>query len=108
MIISHTLAERAWPGADPIGKRIICCEGSPADPMWKTIVGVAADVHSDGPALATAPEFYLPVAQAPDKAWTWIQRTMTLVARGTLSNPTTSDVGIAGGSWRDGSDLAAL
>lgn len=88
MIISHTLAERAWPGADPIGKRILCCEGSPADPMWKTIVGVAADVHSDGPALATAPEFYLPVAQAPDKAWTWIQRTMTLVVRSASANPT--------------------
>ncbi len=28
------------------------------------------------------PEFYLPVAQAPPEAWTWIQRTMSLVARG--------------------------
>jgi putative ABC transport system permease protein len=88
MIVSHALAERAWPGVDPVGKRIICCEGTVSDPRWKTVVGVAADVRSDGPALAAAPEFYLPVAQAPDQAWTWIQRTMTLIARSASAEPT--------------------
>lgn len=88
VIVSRTLAERAWPGISPIGRRILCCEGSATDPRWKTVIGVAADVHSDGPALAVAPEFYLPVAQAPDQAWTWIQRTMTLVARSTAVDPT--------------------
>jgi ABC-type antimicrobial peptide transport system permease subunit len=38
-------------------------------------------VRSRGPAEAPRPEFFLPIAQAPDDAWTWIQRTMTLVAR---------------------------
>jgi putative ABC transport system permease protein len=88
MVVSRALAEQAWPGADPIGKRILCCEGSAADPRWKTVVGVVGDVRSAGPEVGVGPEFYLPMAQAPDQAWTWIQRTMTLVARSTSSDPT--------------------
>jgi putative ABC transport system permease protein len=83
MIVSRAFAEQAWPGGDAIGKRILCCEGSPTDPMWKTVIGVAGDVRSDGPQSVASPEFYLPIAQAPVAAWTWVQRTMTLVARTT-------------------------
>jgi putative ABC transport system permease protein len=36
---------------------------------------------SSGPEREPRPDFFLPIAQAPDAAWTWIQRTMTLVAR---------------------------
>ena len=89
MIVSRAFAERAWPGADPIGKRVLCCEGSPTDPKWKTIVGVAGDVRSNGPSVDVAPEFYLPLAQAPDDAWKWIQRAMTLMVRSTSADPST-------------------
>ena len=82
MIVSEELARRAWPGADPIGKRMLCCEGSPEDPRWKTVVGVAADVRSRGPAAEVTPEFYMPLEQMPPEAWEWVQRTMTVVARG--------------------------
>lgn len=82
MIVSRRLAELAWPGQDPIGKRITCCEGSATDPMWKEVVGVAGDVHSGGVDQDAGPEFYLPIAQTPAEAWNWIQRTMTLVVRG--------------------------
>jgi putative ABC transport system permease protein len=85
MIVSRELARRAWGDADPIGKRIGCCEGSPLDPRWKTVIGVVEDVRYRGPAAAVAAEFYLPIGQPPPEAWTWTQRTMTLVARG--SNP---------------------
>jgi putative ABC transport system permease protein len=81
MIVSRALAERAWPGQDPIGKRIACCEGTPQDPHWKTVVGVAGDVRSGGVTTAIYPEFYLPVSQVPPAAWDWVQRTMTLVVR---------------------------
>jgi putative ABC transport system permease protein len=81
MIVSRALAARAWPGQDPIGKRIACCEGSLQDPRWKTVVGVAGDVRSAGPTTDVYPEFYLPVRQVPPQAWTWVQRTMTLVVR---------------------------
>lgn len=45
----------------------------PDNPMWKTIVGVVADVHTRGPATELGPEFYLPIAQVPDAVWTWVQ-----------------------------------
>ena len=33
-------------------------EGSPEDPRWKEVVGVAADTRSSGPAFDLRPEFY--------------------------------------------------
>jgi ABC-type antimicrobial peptide transport system permease subunit len=47
----------------------------------KTVVGVAADVHTGGPTQDIKPEFYLPVVQIPPDAWRWVNRTMTVVAR---------------------------
>jgi len=87
MVVSEQLAKAAWPGQDPIGKRVSCCEGAPDDPRWKTVVGVAADVHSGGPARDIRPEFYIPVAQAPADAWRWVNRTMTLVVRARSGDP---------------------
>jgi ABC-type antimicrobial peptide transport system permease subunit len=49
--------------------------------MFKTIVGVVGDTRSGGPAVDPPPQFFLPIEQAPDIAWTWIQRSMTIVAR---------------------------
>jgi len=88
MVVSETFARLAWPGEDPIGKRVACCEGTQEDPVWKEIVGVAADTRSSGPAFDLRPEFYLPLEQAPDDAWRWIQRRLTLVARTTGVDPT--------------------
>lgn len=82
MIINETLARAAYPGVDPIGKRMVCCEGSPQNPMWKTVVGVVADIKARGPAQPARPEFYIPLAQVPDVAWTWIGRSLSIVARG--------------------------
>ena len=50
MVISQALANVAFPGDNPIGKRIACCEAAPdgKSPDYKTVVGVAADVLSRG------------------------------------------------------------
>ena len=80
MIVSARLAAIAFPGQDPIGKRISCCEPGPNG--FKTIVGVAGDIRSRGPAIAPRPEFYLPIAQVPDVAWDW-NRTMYVLVRTT-------------------------
>jgi putative ABC transport system permease protein len=87
MIVSEELARQAWPDQDPIGKRVICCEGAPGDPRWKTVVGVAADVRSRGPTVDIRPEFYLPIEQVPPEAWDWIQRAMAVVLRSAGSDP---------------------
>ena len=89
-IISEDAMRRAWPkesAQSVLGKRVACCEpgpGGPNTPDYKVIVGVARDVRSGGPAIEPAPEFYLPIAQAPAMpggAWDWVQRTMYVVAR---------------------------
>jgi putative ABC transport system permease protein len=94
MVISEALAKAAFPGNDPIGKRITCCESAPdgKGPDYKTVVGVAGDVLSRGLGEPPAPEFYLPAAQVPDAAWQWIQRTVYVAIRtsmdpGTLAVP---------------------
>jgi predicted permease len=81
-IVSQRFADLAWPGQDPIGRRFVCCEGGDSDPKWKTVVGVAGDVRSRGPAGQIDPEFYLPLDQTPDDAWTWIGQSMTMIVRG--------------------------
>ncbi|MFP5379174.1 MAG: ABC transporter permease, partial [Vicinamibacteria bacterium] len=87
MIVNESLARQAWGDEDPIGKRISCCEGSPDNPMWKTVIGVVADVRSRGPAGDVRPEFYIPVAQVPDVAWSWIQNTLTVLVRPASGEP---------------------
>jgi putative ABC transport system permease protein len=78
MIVSERLAALAFPGQDPIGKRIACCV--PGPDAQKIVVGIAGDIRSRGPAVAPVPEFYLPLTQAPDVAWNWF-RTVYLVVR---------------------------
>jgi putative ABC transport system permease protein len=82
MIVSRELARQAWGDADPIGKRIGCCEMGAGAATLKTVVGLVGDVRSRGPAAPLTPEFYLPIGQVPPDAWNWTQRSMTLVARG--------------------------
>jgi predicted permease len=82
MVINETLAREAFPGQDPIGKRIACCEMAPdGGPGWKEVVGVVADVRAQGLSEEPSPEFYLPMLQAPSAAWTWTDRTLTVAAR---------------------------
>jgi predicted permease len=81
MVLNESAARGLFPGEDAVGKQVGCCEGSPENPNYKTVIGVVGDTRSRGPAEAPSPEFFLPIQQAPDVAWTWIQRSMTLVAR---------------------------
>jgi predicted permease len=84
MIINERLAREAFPGQDPVGKRIACCDAGPDGvPSWKTVVGVVGDVRAQDMSQPADPEFYLPLAQTPHAAWDWIQRSMTVAARGT-------------------------
>jgi putative ABC transport system permease protein len=80
-VVNEATARALFPGVDPIGRRFSCCDGTVENPGWRTIVGVVKDMRSRGPEQEPRPEFFLPIAQAPEAAWTWIQRTMTVVAR---------------------------
>ena len=90
MVVSQSLAQALFKGADPIGRRVGCCEHGPdgKTPDYKTVVGVAADTLWRGPAEPPSPEFYLPAAQIPPEAWEWIQRTLYVTLR-TTGDPST-------------------
>jgi putative ABC transport system permease protein len=99
MVINETLARQAWPGEDPIGKRVACCESDEkGGPMWKMVVGVVADVRARGLGEDVRPEFYLPMQQSPVAAWQWIDRTMTLALR-TPGSPATVASAIRDAVW---------
>jgi putative ABC transport system permease protein len=71
-IISRRLAERLWPGIDPVGRRI--SNAFHGDTPWREIVGVADDVHSDGPRDDVDPVLYIPAAQEPQPSFAFMVR----------------------------------
>ena len=79
-IINEAMAGRFWPGESPLGKRFK--QTLPGlDAGWFIVVGVAADVVSNGRESAIIPMFYRPLRQT---AWS----EMGLVVR-TASDPLT-------------------
>lgn len=56
-IVSESFAKRFWPGADPLGRKLIRTSGD------ATIVGVAADLRDSGVAEDIGPAVYVPFLQ---------------------------------------------
>jgi predicted lysophospholipase L1 biosynthesis ABC-type transport system permease subunit len=62
VIVNHTLAERYWPGLDPIGKRIKW--GLPETPTpWLTVVGEIGDIKQSAADEPTREQIYQPASQ---------------------------------------------
>jgi putative ABC transport system permease protein len=83
VVINERLAGLAWPGEDPIGKRLSTWTREIDKPEWREVVGVVGDVRSFGPDTPSRPELFLPYTQPPVMAWTAFQRSMALVVRST-------------------------
>ena len=80
VVISRGMAERFWPGADPVGHRIKLGTADSSEP-WLKIAGVVSDVRQNWWNPITRPVIYKPFAQSA-------QRSMTLLLR-TAADPTT-------------------
>jgi predicted permease len=83
VIVNAYMAERHWPGLDPIGKRITFSDPA-GDPVWLTVVGVARNGARREWAEAAKEELFLPFLQtkyreAPQSWYSYL----TLVVRGT-------------------------
>jgi predicted permease len=67
VIISQRLAQEAFPGEDPIGKRIRpdIGTGDQKEAPMRTIVGVVGDVRGEGLSAPPIAESYVPYAQLP-------------------------------------------
>jgi len=69
LIVSAAFARLAWPGEQAIGKRLQVAaqdRGPDAQPVFRTIVGVAADMRYRS-LEAPTPTIYAPFAQSPDR-----------------------------------------
>jgi predicted permease len=88
VVINERLASLAWPGEDPIGKRLSTWTREVEKPEWREVVGVVGDVRSFGPDTPPRPELFLPYTQAPVLAWNAFQRSMALVVR-SVDDPAT-------------------
>lgn len=66
VIINKAMADRYFPGADPLGQRIR--QGGPSDTEypWLTIAGVVGDVREFDPLTSPRPTMYFPATQFPD------------------------------------------
>jgi predicted permease len=60
-IVNEALARRAWPGQDPIGRRLI--GENPDGQLELTVIGVASDARLVALDGAVGPYIYLPMAQ---------------------------------------------
>jgi putative ABC transport system permease protein len=76
-IVSQSVARRAWPGEDPIGKRL-SLESRPQASDWLTVVGVVDEVRQFGPTEVAPPQVYRPFAHAVGGG---LEGEMTFVAR---------------------------
>jgi putative ABC transport system permease protein len=61
LVVSRELAQKVFPGQNPIGQQIMC--GYDMESKWWTIVGVVGDVRQNSPASPFAQTMYVPVAQ---------------------------------------------
>jgi len=77
-LISHDVAEKVFPGEDPLGRRINT-GNMDGDETWMTIVGVVADVREDGPESDSGGAIYTHYLQRRGgggiAAFTWVLHT---------------------------------
>ena len=62
VVVNRTLAQRYWPGQDPISKRIHFGGKATAVP-WLTIVGEIGDIRQGAADQDTGPQCYQPASQ---------------------------------------------
>jgi predicted permease len=74
-VINQTLAKRYWPGQDPIGKRLKGFDPRGRNDEWVTVVGLVADMHSQGLERVPMAEIYEVQAQRGEATPNLVVRT---------------------------------
>jgi putative ABC transport system permease protein len=70
-IINETMARQYWPDGDPLSDRLLIGKGGMrefAAEGERQVVGVVADIRSDGLDAEAQPQMWIPQAQVPDAA----------------------------------------
>ncbi|HKS96176.1 MAG TPA: FtsX-like permease family protein, partial [Terriglobia bacterium] len=76
VLINATMAQRYWPGEDPVGKRIHL-RGMGPEGHWATVVGIVGDTKQYGLERKSKTEFYLPYLQRSVNSMELVVRTAT-------------------------------
>lgn len=84
-IVPQKVAQRYWPGADPIGKRIRMDSQDTNKAPWITIVGEVPDVKDGSPDAPARDQIYLPVNQVEVDNGGWATPTDLSLAWGYLA-----------------------
>jgi putative ABC transport system permease protein len=79
VLVSRAFAERHWRGASPIGQRLRV--SAPGGPLSAEIAGVVGDTRQDALDLPGPPVVFVPLAQVPSGAMTFVVRTASDPAR---------------------------
>jgi putative ABC transport system permease protein len=82
VIIDELIARGAFPGQDPVGRRIRTSKDSP----WRTIIGVVGATRSTWPrafAWRDSPSFFLPHRQSPGNAFGPVAKSVWIYLRAT-------------------------
>jgi putative ABC transport system permease protein len=85
-IINEAMADRAWPGLDPLGRRFTLGPRK-ADSPWYTVVGVVRDMRRQGLERDALPQIFEALAQNPPRTADLFIRTSSddpLAMAGTL------------------------
>jgi predicted permease len=83
IIVDERLAQKFWPGQDPIGRRMYLPTSAQdifrigPDTKFMTVVGVIGEVQMNDPAVEAKPvgAYYMPFAQGPESAFMLTVRT---------------------------------
>jgi putative ABC transport system permease protein len=78
LVINEATARRIWPDGHAVGRRVRM--GGSTDSLYRTVVGVVADIKHRGLDAEARPEIYLPHAQWPNGGGT-AAATMYVVVR---------------------------
>jgi putative ABC transport system permease protein len=84
-LVNETLARRAWPGVDPVGRRVRITQGGDSD--WRTVIGTVPDIKQQALDQPVRPAVYLPIAQV-----TVAPPTMAVVAKNASARRVTAAV----------------
>jgi predicted permease len=71
VIINEAMARQYWPKSDPLRDRLVIAKGGMrefAAEGERQIIGIVADIHSNGLDADPQPQMFIPQAQVPDAA----------------------------------------
>jgi predicted permease len=84
VIVNRTLAERYWPGQDPIGKHLHRGSAEATTLPWLTVVGEIGDVKQLAADVPTMSQIYLPAGQVKASAGPFGSSAMLVGTGGTI------------------------